>query len=78
MAALEAEVQHICDTSRGGLCEALVFLEEIDAFLFDTTDMSDSGDATNLSAELRRMFDQAFAEDLHLVRSVLVTGASRV
>jgi hypothetical protein len=67
LAAIEAQVREIADCSRGGLFESQAFLEEMTAFVLETTDVSEGEVATNLQ-QVRRTFDHAFAEQLALKR----------
>jgi hypothetical protein len=68
LARLETEVQDIAERTEGGLFEAREFLEEVEAFLLETTDVSEGEKPMNLQ-EMRRGFDRAFAATLHWERS---------
>jgi hypothetical protein len=65
LAGIEAQVQDIADDGKGGLFDALLFLEELAAFVMDTADVSEGEEATNLQ-QVRRAFDRAFTQECRL------------
>jgi hypothetical protein len=65
---IEIEVQDMVERGNGGLFEARSFLEEMEAFLLETKDVSEGEKVTNLQ-KMRRQFDRTFADALHIKQS---------
>jgi hypothetical protein len=64
-AGIDEQVRDIAEHSKGGLFEALEFLEEMAAFLPETSDMAEGETILNLQ-QIRRGYDCAAAEMMHM------------
>jgi len=64
-AEIDKQVRDIAEHSKGGLFEALEFLEEMTSFLPETSDLGEGETIMNLQ-QIRRRYDCAAAEMMHV------------